>query len=121
MAEHEAAVAAGLFPAGLWNHLSVLTPTREESDIVERLPAFLAAGERSCVAAAIQRQGFLATDDRAARRVGVREGLAVTGTLGILRDCVKQQILTLEEANALLSQMLDAGYYSPIRSVEELL
>ena len=121
IAEHEAAVVSGLFPTGRWNHISVLTLTLEENEIVERLPAFLAAGERSCIAAAIHRQSSLVTDDLAARRVGVREGLTVTGTLGILRDCVRQQILILEEANDLLSQMIDAGYYSPVQSLDQLL
>ena len=48
-------------------------------------------------------------------------GIAVTGTVGILLACVRQNYLSLEQANALLTAMIAAGYHSPVESLDALL
>jgi len=45
----------------------------------------------------------------------------VTGTVGILLACVRQGYLAQNQANALLTAMIAAGYRSPVESLDALL
>ncbi len=61
-------------------------------------------------------------DDRAARGYAKRLGVEVGGTLGVLVLLVKHDILSLREANDLLSQMETlARYHSPVKNIDSLL
>ena len=73
----------------------------------------LGYGEASCLALARSRHWSVLTDDGAARRALRRERRQLTGTLGILKTAVDRALITLEQGNALLERMIDAGYYSP--------
>ena len=79
----------------------------------------LAPGEASCIACARHRHGVVATDDRAARGICSELGLPLTGTVGILKACCRDGRLTEEEADAVLADMIRAGYYSPVRRLGE--
>jgi predicted nucleic acid-binding protein len=64
----------------------------------------------------------LLTDDRAARMVARRLGVAYSGTLGLLIRAVRQGHLTLDEGNSLLSGMIArARYRSPVSDLRDLL
>jgi predicted nucleic acid-binding protein len=45
----------------------------------------------------------------------------VSGTLGILELLVEEGKLSIGEADAVLSRMIQGGYRSPIQSLKELL
>ena len=86
----------------------------------EQLCSRLNAGEAACLAMAINRGCRLVTDDRDAREFAHRLRVPLSGTLGVLTRLVDVGALGLEEADALLSRMLVAGYRSPVVSLREL-
>ena len=110
----EAALSAGA--------ISLARPmdTAELELFAELLRTF-GAGEASCIALALQRGGVVVTDDRAARRRCASRGILVTGTIGILQALAANRIVSAEEADALLTRMVEIGFYSPIRRVSDLI
>lgn len=80
----------------------------------------LAPGEASCIAHAGACDGVVVSDDRTARQCCEARGIEVTGTIGILKACTLDQTLSPEEADSVLQAMVDAGYYSPVRSISSL-
>jgi predicted nucleic acid-binding protein len=77
----------------------------------------LAPGEASCIAHAGACGGVVISDDRTARQCCEARGIEVTGTVGILKACTHDRTLSPEEADSVLHAMVDAGYYSPVRSI----
>jgi predicted nucleic acid-binding protein len=70
-------------------------------------------GEASCLAIAAQRGWAFLTDDARARKAATELNVTVSGTLGVLTQAVKADLLPMDEANRVLAQMIDRGYYSP--------
>lgn len=101
-----------------WVHLTALTD-QELGRFTDILGA-LHRGEASSIAIAATRGWAFLTDDALARRTARKLKITISGTLGILVRAVKDGHLTLDEGNALLSQMIDAGYYSPYDNLTEL-
>jgi predicted nucleic acid-binding protein len=60
-------------------------------------------------------------DDQDVRSVARRHGVPTTGTLGVLALGVRQGLLSKNEANALLKEMIAAGYRSPVTELDSLL
>jgi predicted nucleic acid-binding protein len=81
----------------------------------------LGRGERSCLAVARSRGALFATDDADARAAARRLDVPITGTLGILALAVRLGLLTLTQANALLADIVRAGYRSPLEQVDDLI
>jgi di/tricarboxylate transporter len=50
-----------------------------------------------------------------------RRDVPVTGMIGIPKACVQDGLLEAEEADAILESMVDAGYFSPVRRISDLL
>jgi predicted nucleic acid-binding protein len=73
-------------------------------------------GESATLAVAASRSWSVAMDERAARRLAEKDvgRDRLTGTVGILRVAVDEDIVTIDEGNELLRRMIDAGYWSPI-------
>lgn len=95
---------------------------QEEHDRHVRLSAVVHPGEAASLAIAAHRGWVFATDDRAARRFAAEEGVAVTGTLGILLELVNEGALSLDDANGLLILMIDRAHYrSPVTDLSVLL
>ena len=103
-----------------WVQLAVLQSV-DEQQLAQEFGEFLDPGESSCLVLAISRDMILATDDIAARRSATRRSVSLTGTLGLLIELVKQQVITLEKANAVLSRMIEQGYRSPCERLDELI
>ena len=95
----------------------MLELTAKEEESANQLPPQLGSGERACLAVANLRRGMLVTDDLDARRVARKRKVPISGTLGILVQCVERDILSVEEANQLLTKMIAAGYHSPIEKL----
>ncbi|MEJ2304584.1 MAG: hypothetical protein P8Y14_23910 [Anaerolineales bacterium] len=100
-----------------WNDLPVLELTSQEEEFANQLHARLGSGERACLAVANLRGGMLVTDDLDARRVAQIMKVPISGTLGILVQCVEKDIVSVDEANQLLTKMIAAGYHSPIEKL----
>jgi predicted nucleic acid-binding protein len=120
-AEYGVGVSRGLLPSDAWADLPVVTPTEEESNFASSLSPRLGAGERTCLAVAVHRQGLFASDDLDARRAAQWHGVPTTGTVGILILCVRRGYLPYKQADVLLAEMIALGYRSPVGSLEPLM
>jgi len=121
LAEYQAGVLGHSLPADAWQHLPVVTLTDQERQFAAVLPPPLHTGERSCLAVAVRRHGLFASDDSRARIEARRGGIALSGSVGMLRIGVQQHMLSLAEANRLLRIMIGNGYHSPVLTLDELL
>ena len=93
----------------------------EEFRLFQSLPRRLHHGEASCLAIARHRNWAFLSDDKLARKLARSLGIVVSGALGVLAQAVKRQLLTVEEADGLLSDMIARGYRSPYGSLQEFL
>jgi len=93
----------------------------DERRLFGRLPKALHHGEASCLAIAAVRDWALLSDDDRARKAAGDLGVIVSGTLGALTMAVRTGVLTLTEANVLLTRMIRAGYRSPFSNLVELM
>ena len=118
--ELHAGEATGRVPQRDWTWLPIIDLSTSETTQYKQLAQLLGGGEASCLAVAIQRRATIVTDDQAARRYGLKVGVAVTGTLGLLRVLVRKGHLTLSEADEVLVAMVSQGYRSPVRRLSEL-
>ena len=119
--EYETGADSGLLPPETWTELPVVTLTPDEVAFAIRLPPRLGAGERTCLAVAVHRQGLLVSDDLDARRTAREHNVPTTGTLGILIRCVQLSHLERDQADGLLAEMIALGYRSPVDSLAPLL
>jgi len=80
----------------------------------------LGSGEASCIAVATTRKGsVVATDDLVARNICRELRCPVTGTIGILQSMLQNTVLTAEDANRLLDEMILNGFYSPVQRLRD--
>ncbi len=77
-------------------------------------------GEASCLAIGMHRNARIFTDDFDARKAAQRAEIPVSGTIGILMDAIEKGILTKDEGNELLHQMIKKGFFSPFETLDQL-
>lgn len=118
--ELERGVRRGSVPAGDWSWLKILDLTEREQARADEIGRELGSGEAACLAAAVSRGFLLLSDDWEARALGRSLGLEVSGTLGVLDILILKQILSLEEADTFLAEMIRRGFRSPYRSLREI-
>ena len=98
-----------------------------DNTVMSKIPRYhqllhsLNAGEAACLAMAVARGGRVLTDDRDARELARRLRIPLSGTLGILTRLVDISHLSLDRADALLSQMIAAGYRSPVTFLRDVI
>ncbi len=80
----------------------------------------LGKGEASCIAFAKEKNATVVTDDRTARMRCSLVKIPVTGTVGILKASLLDGQITLPQANEHLHKMIEAGFYSPIRNMADI-
>jgi predicted nucleic acid-binding protein len=102
-------------------NLQVLALEAPAQRLLRALLSRLGMGEASLIAIAASRGGVVVTDDRAARESCREHGLQATGTIGILRACAYDGQLSSAAADAVLERMIEAGFYSPVRSISSTL
>ena len=93
----------------------------QERHVYRDLLRNLSSGEASCIAIAHSRGGVVVTEDRAARNCCADRGIPSTGTIGILKACCVDGTLEPTRADEVLSAMIQAGFYSPVQRVSDLL
>jgi len=118
--ELELGVRRGLVPACDWSWLEIFALTEGEQAQADQIGHDLGPGEAACLAAASTRGILMLSDDWEARVLGRSLGLQVSGSLGVLDRLILKQILTLEEADAFLAEMIRCGFRSPYRSLREI-
>jgi predicted nucleic acid-binding protein len=100
--------------------ISICNISRKERRAYIELSGQLGKGEASSIAAAYEQGLVVVTDDRAARRVCSQMGVAVTGTIGIIKASLFDGEITLNQANDILKKMTASGFYSPVRKIDDL-
>ena len=111
-----------VLPKRDWQWIRVLKVESSQEEFLFRLLAeSLGKGESSCLSIAISRDLKVLTDDRDARRLAQRRGVPVSGTIGVLVEAVREGLLSVEEANTMLSDMIEKGYFSPFETLDELI
>jgi predicted nucleic acid-binding protein len=80
----------------------------------------LGKGEASCIAFAKEQKATVVTDDRSARKQCSLMKIPFTATVGILKASLLDGHLSLERADEILHKMIEAGFYSPIRSLADI-
>jgi predicted nucleic acid-binding protein len=106
-------------PAG-WIQIMISNSAAEQI-LRSQFDQFLGPGEASCLSLAISRQMILVTDDLAARRLAEKRNVSLTGTLGILIALVRKKALSLKEANAMLTAMIQRHYRSPVDRLDDFI
>lgn len=86
----------------------------------KEMTGFLGKGEASCIAFAKEKSGIVVTDDRAARKQCVNMEISFTGTIGILKASVQDSLLTLEQADEVLANMISSGFYPPVNRITDI-
>jgi predicted nucleic acid-binding protein len=94
--------------------------SKREKTLFETLFVSLGVGESSSIAVAKIRSFVFACDDRVARREAEFLGIRLTGTIGILIKAVRKRIMARKTADETLDQMKKNGFYSTIKSINEV-
>ena len=108
-------MSLGRIPKLDWSWLEVVALDETESNLAQTWWPALGLGEATCMALAYTRGLRFVMDDRLARREARRLGIPITGTLGLLRTLVDDQVLSLDEANFILQRMISYGYHCPVQ------
>ncbi|WXG39295.1 MAG: DUF3368 domain-containing protein [Candidatus Freyarchaeum deiterrae] len=114
-------IERGVTPDAEWGRINILEMNSEETELFYKLAEKLGKGEASCIAVAKTRGFKILTDDWDARRHAQKLSVPVSGTIGILVLAVDKKIVTKEQGNHLLSEMIKMGFYSPVESLDEVL
>lgn len=79
-------------------------------------------GETEALRGAVERDGTIATDDLAARRLATELDVPVTGSIGLLVLGIKRDRIDDETADEWVETWRnERGYYAPVKSVTELI
>ena len=120
LVELEKGRESGYLPAGPGEWPPAVNLAPQEEARMAGLRSILGDGEASCLAVLLERGGALFSDDLDARRYAQRQGIPVSGTLGVLVLLVEQGHLTLAQADNCLRRMIALGYRSPVKSLAAL-
>ena len=93
----------------------------KEKALFELLSVSLGFGEASSIAVAKARGYIFACDDRVARKEADLQHVRLTGTIGLLIKAVKKKVINSHEADVILNQMIANGFYSPVKSIKDIL
>lgn len=118
--ELEQGVGRGLVPFCDWSWLAILDLTAPEQAQADEMGRSLGRGEAACIAIALSRKLLMLSDDWDARSLGRSFGLEISGSLGVLDRLVLRQVLSLDEADASLAEMVRRGFRSPYVSLREI-
>ncbi len=102
-------------------NFEVLKLREEELELYNTLRIKLGKGEASCLAIAKKRNMNFLTDYFDARKIANILGVPVSGTIGVLIRCIEKGIISKDERNRILKEMIAKGFYSPISDLSEIL
>lgn len=105
----------------LGDGIALLEVTEGTDDAGTEIRRQLDAGEAESLLGAIEQDGTLATDDRAARTLAARFEVPVTGSIGILAVGVRRGVLEIDDANEWLDVWRERrGYYAPVDRIQDV-
>lgn len=94
---------------------------RHERVMFANLCKKMGVGDASCLAVAINRRYDLLSDDMTIRTIALREGIRVSGSIGVILELIRIDKISLEIGNKILGTFIKHGYFSPVDSLDELL
>jgi predicted nucleic acid-binding protein len=103
-----------------WLRLTSLVDD-EEFGLFASMPSRLHQGEAASLAIAQRRDWVLLTDDQAARRWAIEQGVRLSGTVGCLVLGVERGLWSVARGNGCLSRMVQAGFFAPVPDITVLL
>lgn len=118
--EFSSGIAKNRLPETDLSWLNIVDFNDEEEGLFKEHLVHVNAGEAACLAIALNQNGRILTDDRDARKLAAQLKIPVSGTIGILLRLVQIKALTFSEANELLREMINKGYRSPVKHLEDL-
>ena len=121
VSEFETGVLLSRVPQTDWSWLETHILTADEQSLYQIFRRRLSAGEAACLAVAHIRKLAVMTDDRDARQLAIQYGIPISGTIGILLEAIRKNILDLGQANRVLHEMSNFGYRSPLAKLDSLL
>lgn len=122
LAEFSRGVEIGVLPESDLTWLRVVqVEGRSEEALFRSLRKELDIGEASCLAIAIARESDFLSDDGDARAIARREGVRLSGSIGVLLSLVQSGQIDLKRANDALNDFIRYGYYSPVKTLDPLL
>jgi len=111
----------GILPKRDWIWIKILKIESSQEEFLFRLfTKNLGKGESSCLSVAKARNFKVLTDDFDARKLAQRRGIPISGTIGILVEAIRERILSINEGNAILTEMIDKRYLSPFEKLDDL-
>ncbi len=102
-----------------WLHLTTIEG-EEELQLFQSMPHKLHHGEAMSLAIARCRGWRFLTDDRAARSKAEELGVSKAGTLAVLVQAINVSLITLEQGNSMLQEMVAHRYQSPVTDLRDL-
>jgi predicted nucleic acid-binding protein len=81
----------------------------------------LGAGEASCLVLAIQRKFDFLSDDLMVRKMALREGIRVSGSIGVLIELIHKNVIPLARGNELLKGFIKQGFFSPVERLDHFI
>ena len=122
VAEFDAGVTRGLFKPPDFSWLKIFDFKDEiEKSMFARLSQRLGAGEASCLTLAILRKYDFLSDDMMVRKMAYREGVRISGSIGVLIALIKNERITPATGNIVLLNFIRHGYFSPTDKLDEFL
>ena len=120
--EFQRGINRGLFPETdlSWVNQIDITDSKEIY-LSQRYRLELGNGESDSLAIAVSRNHELLTDDRKARQIGFREQVRVSGSVGVLGSLIRRSTISLLEGNQVLKEFINAGYFSPVEELDDLI
>jgi len=108
--------------AVLDDDIPVITPSPAAQEMEQDLLKRLDPGEAQALAVADVRNGTFVTDDGDARTIARNRDIPLTGSIGLLVRFVKDDVMSVEDADRYLKRWIDeAGFRSPARDIETFL
>ena len=122
MAEFQTGIRQGFFKNPDFGWLKIMDFKNEiEKFMFVRLNQRIGAGEASCLTLAILRKYDFLTDDMMVRKMAYREGIRISGSIGVLIALVKMERITPAIGNNILLNFIRQGYFSPREKLDEFL
>ncbi len=118
--EIKVCTARNVLPGVDLSQVEIIDLTEDDKLLFSRLNEMFGKGEASCLAVCMSHGLKILTDDMDARKFAQRMGIPVSGTIGVLVSATGKGIISRQEADDLLSEMIDKGFYSPIKRLDEL-
>ena len=120
--EFERGINAGIFTNINLIWLKIIDLANEEEKLLfMNIRKKLGAGEASCLAVAINMGYDLLTDDMAVRKIALREGIRLSGSVGVLLELIRLKEISIEMGNKILKDFIKYGYFSPVDRLDDLL